>query len=384
MGLNLPWVDCGHDFGEEPPAWGGAPRPGRFAGLGEALAPERAAGLELLRFWVLGGGKNYPVGERPGARFDVIEERRRRLGGRLPGWIPPHRDQHFRLPTGENPPGLTVAFLEDFAAFLQEVASAGLRAWPVLLSFEAFFPIEFQGGVLGQGRGPVILGDAWQGGGPAAVDAFLDAVLEPLLERCEDHREHIAAFELVNEPEWAVRGGPIHARLHAGGPRVMPKTVAAEAMGAFLERGIARIVRRGFVSSIGFKQGDPRWLPPSLHRALGGAAAAGSYIHQHHYYPSLYEPEPLPEYDELPFRPCYVGEMPTRRFPLFGPMAMAWLDAPARLRQHLDPERYLQERLDVIASRGYPAALLWSRNGDDEMCAWGDAQRDQVRRFLQP
>ena len=383
VGLNLPWIDCGHDFGEEPPAWGGQARAGRHTGLGQRLAAERAAGLELLRFWVLGGGKNYPVGERPGARLDVI--RSPRGGSRTIGGLSGARadDLHFALPPGARPPALTPAFLDDFDSMLSEIGAAGMKAWPVLLSFEAFFPIEFQGGVLGQGRGPLILGRAMGDRGSAeSVAAFLDEVLEPLLQVCARHREHVAAVELVNEPDWVVQGGPVHARLHAGRPRVMPKTVAAAAMERLLRAGVRRVRAHGLVASIGFKQADPRWISSAFGRELREAGAAGEYLHQLHYYPSLYEPGRLPRHETLPIQPCIVGELPTRRFPLLGPRAMAWLDEPRRLQAHLDPQRYLGERLALIERRGFPAALLWSRESDDEMCAWGPAQRRQVGSFV--
>ena len=359
LGLNHPWVTCGHDFGPRPPAWSGA-RGTDWGEVERQLAEARAAGVRVSRWWVLAGGVNYPAGAHPDEAFAFDGQR-----------------FHRRLAL----PSLPDAFLADFDALLRACANAGVRLVPSLLSFEAFFPAERQGPrVHSGGRAPVILGDA-RGHG---VDAFLDAVLAPLLEVSRGRAATLEAWEPINEPDWVVRGGPLHLRVRAGRLHRMPKTVAPEAMARFLDRALDRILDAGFRATIGFKQADPRWLPAPLRARLQRLGRASRYVHQLHYYPSLHEPTPLPAHDTLPIRPCVVGEMPTARGRWLDPFFMRWLDGgPARWRRETDPDAYLRQRLELVDRlRGYPGAWLWSARGEDGASRWGPAQRAQVRAHL--
>ena len=68
LGLNHPWVTCGHDFGPRPPAWSGAPGTD-WGEVERQLAEARAAGVRVSRWWILAGGVNYPVGAPPDEAF---------------------------------------------------------------------------------------------------------------------------------------------------------------------------------------------------------------------------------------------------------------------------------------------------------------------------
>ena len=71
VGINHPWVKCGHDFGPRPPAWGGDRAERDFGEIERELSAWRELGVRVSRFWVLGGGVNYPVGQDPRALFGV-------------------------------------------------------------------------------------------------------------------------------------------------------------------------------------------------------------------------------------------------------------------------------------------------------------------------
>jgi len=357
VGLSHPWVRCGHDFGPRPPPWQGVGPTDWGAVEAELRRWREAAGVRWSRWWLLAGGVNYPVGRDPHACFE-------RRGGRLVG----------------RPPALPEGFLGDFERLLVAAARAGVRLVPSLLSFEFFQPLVAHGDVFRGGRAPIVFGPRTE---PleASIDAFLDATLRPLLDVSTRHRASVAAWEVVNEPDWVVEGGPLHLRVVGGRLRRTPKTVPARAMCALLERAVDRIVRRGFVASVGFKEADPPWLLPRLRRKLRRYGDAGQYLHQLHHYPSLYEPAPLPHHDRLPFRPCLVGEMPTARGRCLDPFVMRWRDDWDWRRAH-DPARYLERRIDIVRRKGYPGALLWSGRAADRASAWGPLQWAQVRRAL--
>ncbi|MCB9615339.1 MAG: hypothetical protein H6722_23135 [Sandaracinus sp.] len=361
VGLNVPWVECGHDFGPRPPEWSGAP-PTDWGRLERELGEAREDGVEVARFWVLAGGVNYPVGRDPD---DVFARRGDRFVRRGP------------LPTVPD------AFLRDFEGLLRAGANAGVRMVPVLCSFELFFPREPQGRrVVSGGRGPVALGEH-DDEAATHVNAFLDATLRPMLEVARGHAEAIEAFEVANEPDWVVRGGPLHVRLHGRRIERMPKTVTPHAMCTFLGEAVRRIDAAGLPATIGFKQLRPKWLTAELRRTLGELAARGRFLHQVHYYPSLHEPLPLPPASRSPFPRVVVGEMPIAHGRWLDPFFMRWPDGgPSRWAREADSQRYLQSRLELVAERGYDAAWLWSAHGTDAASGYGPSQRAQIRRFV--
>ncbi len=361
LGVNFPWVTCGHDFGRRPPPWAGAPSTDWNA-VQQDFRAHRALGMEVSRWWLMAAGVNYPVGEDP-SRFRL---RKTQLG------------EVYTLRGGELPPSLRGSgFVEDFAALCDAARSARVQLVPSLLSFEFFFPRTEQGpGVYTHGRGPLALGD--QRG--AGVSAFLNATLDPLLEVAARSPTAIRAFEVINEPGWSVQGGPVHIRNFAGRWRVMPKAVSAAAMSELLQQACERIAAAGLVATIGFKQGDPKWLSPSLRRTLRRLSKAGKYLHQAHHYPSLSEPHRLVPHEAQPFLPCALGEFPTARGPKVGLRHWRWRDSAA-LRRTENGSDYLLARLEHIESLGYPEAWLWSAKGTDEACAFGPAELDQIARF---
>ena len=363
VGLNVPWIECGHDFGPRPPEWSGAP-PTDWGHLERKLSDARADGVEVVRFWLLAGGVNYPVGRDPDDVFT-------------------RRGDRFVLARDQAAPELPDAYLRDFEGLLRACTNAGVRVVPVLCSFELFFPMEPQGRrVVSGGRGAIALGDH-DDEAPRRVRAFLDATLSPLLEVTRDHASSVEAFEVCNEPDWVVRGGPLHVRLHGRRIERMPKTVSALAMSVLIEEAVNRVVDAGLVSTVGFKQSTPRWLSPSAARWLEALARQGRYLHQLHYYPSLHEPAPLPSASRSPYAPVVVGEMPIAQGRWLDPFFMRWLDGgPMSWAVEADPHRYLEQRLELVASRGYAGAWLWSAHGTDAASAWGPSQRAQVRRFV--
>jgi hypothetical protein len=368
LGINLPWVKCGHDFGPRPPAWGGeSATPRDWTQVEEELRRYAGAGMTLTRFWVLAGGVNYPVGE--GAeRYATVATRRR--SGRLRS----HRALALLPETTR--PSLPASFVDDFAALLRTCARAGVRAVPSLVSFELFQPlVSLPKRMSKRGRGDLVFGSEHG----RDVAPFLDAVLGPLLDAAQAERGGVYAFEVINEPGWAVRGGPLQIDRPAYGLLPSPKLVSAEQMGALIAEGVERIVARDLTATVGFVDPAPRWLSPRVMSRLAALAGEGRYVHQRHHYPTVLGDHTLPHHDESPITPCILGELPTA---MGGAIDnIRWRDSEVRATER-DPSRYLEARLRLIhEARSYPASLLWSARSGDGRRSWGEAQLQQVRRY---
>lgn len=370
LGINLPWIDCGHDFGPRPPHWGGSSAtPRGYEDLYDELAALADAGLSVTRFWVLAGGVNYPVGENA---FAYATARPRALRDRIA------QKNALRVRAPGQRPGLPQSFLDDFARLLRVCERAGLRAIPSLVSFEWFQPlVELGGGVTKRGRGDFVFGSA-RG---TDVGPFLDAVLEPLLGVAAAERDAVYAFEAMNEPRWVVHGG---GQQWGGdyGPLPSPQTVRPAQMSRFLSEAVERIVAHDLLATIGFGDPEPRWLDPDVFDRLGQHARQGRYLHQRHHYPTLVSDHRLPPHDAHTITPCALGELPTA----MGGGALdnlRWRD-PSLRESERDPERYLEARLRFVhESQEYPLSLLWSARSEDGRRTWGPAQLAQVRRAAQ-
>ncbi len=330
LGVNFPWVACGHDFGPRPPAWAGA-KPTDWAAIEGELRALRALGLRVARWWVLAGGVNYPCGVDP-ASIAVRE----RWGFGLP-----RRAERWVFPGP--PPPLPRAFLEDFERLLGACAASGVALWPSLVSFEAFLPIEVQtGGVTSRGRAELVL-----------HPGFFDATLEPLLDVCERWRGAVRAFEVVNEPHWALS----------------PAWVDAARMSRFVAEGAERIARRGIAASVGFFDAAATWLSAEAKGRLRRLAARGRYVHQHHHYPAADRHTTLPPAWQSAVRPVWLGEVPTSR-------RGRWRDAGLA---EGDDARYLARRLERIEALGYEGALLWAWRARDAHARWDATVEAQLR-----
>ena len=348
VGANYPWVSCGHDFGPRPPPWAGA-RPTDWDAVRRDFDELRVLGLSVVRYWILAGGVNYPVGRDPSE-----------LGERVPFRepYPSHwrwADAHsLRFEPRVEPPPLPSAFLEDFARLLEACRAAGVKLIPSLLSFEIFLPIlDHQGGPASGGRGALVLG-RHQG-------AFLDAVLEPLLDVSESYRDALFAFEVMNEPDWPALAAP-----HRG-PFAPPAALCD-----FLVDAATRIARRDLLATIGFCNARPTWLTGAAREALATLAARGRYLHQRHHYAREDLGMRLAPARESAIEPCLLGELPTAQY-------SRWAD-PELWATESEPDRYLEARIALAKERGYAGALVWACRSSDLHSRWDGRVKAQVKR----
>jgi hypothetical protein len=367
VGANFPWIDCGWDFGEPPPGWQRSPARD-FGQVERDLSQLRALGITVVRWFLLAGGVNYPVGQR----IDSIASPVTNLLGKQVAW---------ELREGKVLPPLSEAFLRDFSSLCRACGNAGLTLLPSFLSFEWFDHAEAQS----RGRRSLVMGRAGEHY-QLAIERFLDATLTPLLASAQDQRAHIFAWECINEPDWVVRGGPLNIEVK--------KTVEPWEMDAFIFLATRRIIQAGYRATVGFKQANPSWVQPYLWTYLRSAAARGEYLHQLHHYPTLISDRRLAPAESSDIQAVCVGEFPTsdEQAPLHN---YAWADPG--LREH-DPGEYLFRRLMHIKEQGYAGAFLWDtepewikarrvKNGGelepDPRVRWTTRQREQVLRFTQ-
>jgi hypothetical protein len=283
--VNLPWLNYGQDFGAS--AWrpaGGVAQPDRRELMRRELDRIAAAGARLVRWWLLGDG-----------RAGLHET----ASGRAVGL-----DEHVA---------------EDMDAALTALAASGLRAVFVLTDFLWFAAPRMMGSVQLGGRRHLVRDDTLRA-------ELLAAVFAPLAGRY-GREPAIAAWDLLNEPEWATLGmGTLDPR--ASVSRRQMRAYLGELVALFHDRA-TQPVTVGLASA--------RWLP--FVRGLG------LDLYQVHWYDKVDPTATLsrPVATRGLDRPLLLGEFPTRGSAL----------APDAI-------------LDLAAGAGYAGALPWSLRAEDD------------------
>jgi hypothetical protein len=328
IGINYPWEDYGWDFGDPPEEW--VPASSRAAWrqekrqrMGETLAELAQLGLASVRWFLLGDGTNYGLGE----------EAPRLVEGQ---WhfdpLPPEHPYHAQL-------------LDDFRFLLETCRSNGLTLLPSLIDFQWAWPGEIPAGsrsIVKRGRGQLLTD-------PHRRERFFAAVLDPLLDLSFEYREQIVAWELINEPEWVVRP-PGYQFWRWRRQRTIPKQRMREFLGAGLQR-IAEYRGGVFPSTVGF----------ALSRSVQEWSGIGGTLDQFHYYPQSGERLPVG------LESAVVGEVATA--------------ADFRPWPELDAQS-IPNRLHLLASRGFPAAYLWSAGDISDATRWTAEEKEQLRDYL--
>ena len=285
VGANLPWLDYGQDFGRS--AWrpeGGLSVPKQRERLRRELGNLADSGASLIRLWLLGDG-----------RSGLMED----AAGR--------------------PLGLDERFMPDLEAALSALREAGLRGLLVLTDFLWFAPARFESGVKLGGRREQVRD-------PDKRAALVERVFVPIAERCAAAPE-VAAYDLMNEPEWATLGtGTLDPR-----------------------RSISRREMRGFLSELAacFHARAPQPVCVGLASARWRSLVDGLALdfEELHWYEGLDNLAALA-------RPV-APPAPGRRAPLLG-------EFPTR-GASLRPERIFE----IAARAGYSGALAWSARATD-------------------
>jgi hypothetical protein len=253
VGVNLPWLRYGGDFGAN--AWqtsGGVAQPEARRRVDEAFAQLADAGLNTVRWWVLGDG-------RAGLRVD----------------------------DRGNPLGLDDSVFADLDAGFEVATRRGIRILPVLIDFLWFAPAKVVDQVQTGGRARFITS-------AEARWRLEDGVFRRIFER---YRRHPAvwAWDLVNEPEWATWGL---------GTILPGRGIPQEDMQAFLKELVA----------LGHDSGtQPLTVGLASTGGLGLVRKLGLDFYQVHWYDSVEARSPLsrPVSSLRLDRPVLLGEFPT-------------------------------------------------------------------------
>src|SRR5262245_10397655 len=329
VGVNYPWLDYGWDFGLGPPRWrGGRTAPRWLEHIDEHLDRLRGLGITVVRWFILADGLTYGTDEAA-----------------------PRPDEFANGEWRFDPPPLDPEIVDGFDELLRRfaltrsVSTPPDLLLPVLVDFHfcapGLRPVEDDAGWVKRGRADAIRD-------PAKRSRFLTAVLEPLLDVSDRHRDAVYAWELINEPDWVTDGW--HPNPFASPP------IGDRAMRAFLEDGARRIRAAGFASTVGYASIN------SLLRA--GVQASSDHVH---YYPEGRTRLPSHPFDA--HVPRIIGEFATSTDD-------RWPDLPRA-------SQGVVHRLELISQRGYPLAMPWSFLAVDRHTAWSDAVEEDIRAFTQ-
>ena len=190
VGANLPWVGYGTDIGAS--AWfpdgGLASQSAALETLDRTFAALARDGIRVVRAFLL-------CDARSGVSFDV--------DGR--------------------PSGIDAAVLPDVEALVATARRYGIGLIPVLFDFHLCGPRKIVNGVQLGGRSRLIAQSE-------AADVLIEYVVRPIVEHLGDDPA-IVAWDVMNEPEWCLRGG-LFPRRH---------TVPFDAMRRFLGEAVKLI-----------------------------------------------------------------------------------------------------------------------------------------------
>jgi hypothetical protein len=336
VGINYPWIDYGWDFGDPPHAWVPPEElPAWLKTKRKQIETDfrllASQGIFAVRWFLLADGLNYGIGE-----FAP------RQTGEAWTFDP--------LPAGHS---FYERLHEDFEFVLKICRFEGLKLFPSLIDFywcREGTPVAGSPGIVKGGRQDIVRD-------PEKRQVFLDRILEPLLESSARYRDSVYAWELINEPEWAVRKSPVFKK--KGGSR----RVSREEMKEFIAEGIRRINAKrvpdgsaAFPSSVGFAHWESldEWDVERL----------GITLHQFHYYAQRHGS--LPGYQDLKIHPCVVGEFATAA-------GREWPELKL-----LNRDQSTANRLCCIEDKGYPACFMWSAKAVDRATRWTEEEQRQV------
>ena len=336
VGINYPWIDCGWDFGDPPPAWVAgqsvaAWRENKRKQIEEDFRLFATQGIRAVRWFIMADGLNYGMG----------------------AWAPRNAAHGWAFDPLPAEDSFYKRFLNDFEFVLQVCRYNSLKLFPSLIDFSwcrEGNPVAGNPGIIKGGRYDIVRN-------PEKQQAFLDRILDPLLELSMRYVDSIYAWELINEPEGVVRN------CWPWWKKDRDRMVSRKEMKAFITEGIRRINAKqlpngssAFRASVGFAH----WK--SL--AEWDAGKLGITLHQFHYYAQ--QNRELPQCADTVDPPCIVGEFATAA-------GKDWPDLRAQ-----GSEQTITRKLFCIEHKGYPACFLWSAKALDPSTRWAEEEHREV------
>jgi hypothetical protein len=298
VGVNYPWVSYGSDFGDS--YWGhvGVSTAKTTQIVEQDFAQLQADNVTIVR-WFL--------------------------------WADGHGGIHFNQ--DGSVAGLDSDFFVDMDAALEIARRHNIRIMFVLIDFKFFEGIPYGTDGHNWGGHDVLVNSK------KARASFLEKAVRPLIERYAVN-ENIAAWEVVNEPEWEL-GTSIRWGRKEFSPRQMQSFIAS----------VVNTIHRYSKQPVTVGS-----LTPSL---LSLWTGVGLDFYETHSYPytELFEPVALSNLLQRLGKPCLLGEYPTTN-------------------GSRKPQEYLQQAY----SQGYAGAFAWSMRASDKYSRYS-AARHQIKKW---
>lgn len=262
-GANYAWRNFAGDFGGIS-QWGIKGVSTAPSGYAADLADMQQQGANVIRWWL------FPDFRGDGVTFDA----------------------------NSVPTGVTATALADFEKALELADQAGVLLMPTFFSFDNFRPTQTSQGVLIRGIAPIVLG-------PGARKALVVNVVRPLVKVAQQspYARRVFAWEVINEPEWAVFGPSLYGGDQAFDPTMGLSAVTHAQMETFLKDVIGGI-RAETSAMVSVGGAAPKWAH--------AWSMLGLDFYQWHYYDWINQYWP---YTDGPAKyglgkPVVVGEMP--------------------------------------------------------------------------
>jgi hypothetical protein len=197
---------------------------------------------------------------------------------------------------------------------------------------------------------------------PQKQDQFLADTLVPLLTISSRYSNQILWWEVINEPEMALRQG----------------TVTLPMMRRFILRGCEEIAKCGFKSTVGFADCgtlETFWGPSAESNLFAQLVKQGKAIGQFHYYPEYGNGSPRLVTAK---KNWVIGEFGTS--PLDKTKLVPWPTWP-----DLDPKKSgsVKERLRLISDKGYRYAFPWAAESRDSISFWDPVTQIEIQAFVE-
>ncbi len=322
VGVNYPWAwnKSGLYFGGGGPPRSNATMMGWVNTLKPNLDRIQAAGVNLVRIFLLCNMSNLGEAKGPGT-------------GSSWEWTfsPPSRP-------------LDTIFVEHLEAMLTAFRDRQMQVIPSLVDFKAICSAqnpEARDETKGSGlRYEIVTG---RGVDFSAQSWFMDEIVKPFLAKSVTFKQTIFAWEVMNEPIWALWFNPMSP--------YNDKSVGRDLLTIFLNRVLGEIEGRGFQSTVGhrFIHNLGEFLDPGLPTGTKK---------QFHHYPYAFSGRFLAGLDgKLPKCPegAFLGEFGA------GPPQDSKHDWWPEIANEstLATRKRVFERLKVIEQQAYPTALIW-------------------------
>jgi hypothetical protein len=245
------------------------------------------------------------------------------------------------------PEGLGGSLLADVEAALALAEANDVYLMFTPFSFDNFGPTAEEGGVHSRGIKAMITD-------PARRKKLLDNLIRPVAAAVEKspHRARMIAWDMINEPEWALTGPDLHGTEEFT-PNTDLESVTHAEMESFLQE-LAATLRSSSGALVSVGGAAIKW--PRAWSALG------LDFYQFHYYDWVYEWYPYQTVTlaslGLTDKPVVIGEFPAQGLSAAGG----------------NPARSLAEYVGDLWDQGYAGALSWAY--DDSAFPWsGEAHQ---------